>query len=89
MKKEKDMTVKELSKLMLGAFQSNQEYMDKKFTDIDKNFNSVSEDFRGVHYKLDKIDKKLDGQEKTIFAHDQKIDKLEVDMKKVKKALAI
>lgn len=71
--------------MVKNAFQGNQEYMDKKFGAIDGNLNSIAEEFRGVHYKLDKIDKKLEGQEKTIFDHNQKIDRIEVELK-LKKA---
>ncbi len=84
MKKEikgKDMRVRELAELMLKSFQSNQEYMDKKFSVIDEKFDAVGEDFRHVHYKLDNIDKKLDSQGKTIFSHDHKIDRLEIALK--------
>lgn len=87
--KEKDMKVGELAELMLKSFQTNQEYMDKKFGAIDEKFDAIGEDFRHVHYKLDKIDKKLGSHEKTIFNHDGRIDKLEVDAKKVKKILAV
>ncbi len=72
----------EMAVMVENAFQGNQEYMDK-------NFKAISEDLGHVHYKLDKIDKKLDSHEKTIFNHDGRIDKLEIDAKKVKKVLAI
>lgn len=75
-------TINELAVMMRDAFQGNQDYMDKKFTEI-------GDEFRHVHYKLETIEKKLDNHEKTLFSQDQKMDKLEVDMKKVKKILAI
>ncbi len=74
--------IDELAVMVHNSFQSNQEYMDKRF-DV------IGEDMRHVHYTLDKIDKRFEGQEKIIFNHDGRIDKLEVDAKVVKKALAI
>lgn len=68
----------EMATMVKNAFQGNQEYMDR-------NFKALGEDLHHAHYKLDKIDKKLDGQEKTIFDHDQKIDRIEVELK-LKKA---
>ena len=64
--------------MVKNAFQGNQEYMDKRF-------NAIGEDLGHVHYKLDRIDKKLDSQEKTVFNHDQKIDRIEAELK-LKKA---
>jgi hypothetical protein len=76
--KKIDNKIDGLAVLIERSFQSNQEYMDTRF-------NAIGEDLGHMHYKLDKIDKKLDGQEKTIFNHDQRIDKLEIDLK-LKKA---
>jgi len=81
-KSESKKSQEEMAVMVKNAFQGNQEYMDKRF-------DAIGEDFGNVHYKLDKIDKKLDSQEKIIFNHEGRIDKLEVDGKKVKKALAI
>ena len=51
--KEKDMKVGELAVLMRDAFQSSQDYMDKKFNSIDEKFDSIDK-------KFDSIDKKFD-----------------------------
>lgn len=78
--------------------------MDQRFEQIEKKFDGKIDginatidamdakfegEFKAVRYQLDKIETKLDKQEKTIFDHDGKIDKLEVDIKTVKKALAL
>ncbi len=57
---EKDMTVKELVGIMLGAFETNQKYMDKKFDSIDKKFDSIDKKFNLVGENFKEVKQKID-----------------------------
>ena len=61
--KEKDITVKELVGIMLGAFDSNQKYMDTKFDVIDKRFETITgvmnKNFKEVKEQINNINKNI------------------------------
>ena len=60
-KKEKITTMDELTEIINGGFQTNQEYMDKKFGELNGEISGVKEDLKEVKEKLNKVDKKLGG----------------------------
>lgn len=54
-KNKKITTLNELVGIMLGAFDSNQKYMDKKFDQVDKKFEHINKNFKEVNKKIDNI----------------------------------
>lgn len=79
--KEKDMTVNELAIIMRDSFQSNQEYIDKKFDAVDKKFEVVGKRFDQVVEKINNISRNI-----VDVVHKEEFDKLEtrvVDLEKV------
>ena len=63
--KEKITTISELAVMIHESFQSNQDYMDKRFDDMqaymDNRFDGVKKDISEVKKDLKGVEKKLDG----------------------------
>jgi len=67
--KEKDMTVRELSELMLKSFQANQEYMDKNFEQVGENFKQVTQKINNISLNIVDVVRKneFDKLKKQVF----------------------
>lgn len=59
-KNKKVTTLNELVGIMLGAFDSNQKYMDKKFDQVDKKFDQVDKNFEHINKNFKEVNKKID-----------------------------
>lgn len=58
--KRADKKLNDVVKIMLNSFQSNQDYMDKKFDSIDNKFDSIDKKFRTVDRSFTEVKKKID-----------------------------
>ncbi len=63
-----------LVKLINNGFQANQEYMDKKFSDIDKKFGNIDQRFDKIDQRLDRVDQRFDRMDKRFDNLETKLD---------------